>query len=459
MNLQSIPPLLADQAPIFGHQAAFRADRVGLLAKVRADCGDLGRIRLGPISVVVVTAPGPALEVLQHRAEDFGKSRGLGVLARPLLGQGLLSSEGELHRRRRKLIAPAFYKGAIGGYAQTILTATREALDRWDSGQTLDVGEAMMALTLKIVGRTLFRAEVEGQTAAVGEAFTAASQALLAQVASPLPFPWPWPSAANRRLRRASRALHQVVDQVIAERRSSQDPSPDLLRLLLEMRDEDGQPLSALALRDEVVTLFLAGHETTANALTWAFDQLDRHPKAAARLAAEAQAIGRPLTPADLSRVPYALAVLKETLRLYPPAYFVGRRALRDTEIGGHLLPKGTTVFVAIREIHRRPELFSEPELFRPERFLEGAEERLPKGAFLPFGAGPRICIGNHFALMEGQLILAAVAQRFELRRPKFQAPLPLDPLITLRPGLPVTLALKQASAVQDNLHHAAAAT
>ncbi len=415
------------------------------MAKVREHCGALGRIRLGPISVVVVTAPGPALEVLQHRAEDFRKSRGLGVLARPLLGQGLLSSEGELHRRRRKLIAPAFYKGAIGGYAETILAATQEALASWVPGQTIDVGEVMMALTLKIVGRTLFHAEVEGQTAAVGAAFTAASQALLAQLGSPLPFPWPWPSAANRRLRRASAALHQVVDQVIVERRRRQDPAPDLLRLLLEMRDEVGQGLSAEALRDEVVTLFLAGHETTANALTWAFDQLDRHPKAAARLAAETQAIGRPLTPGDLPRLPYALAVLKETMRLYPPAYFVGRRALRDTELAGHRLPKGTTVFVAIREIHRRPELFSEPELFRPERFLDGAEERLPKGAFLPFGAGPRICIGNHFALMEGQLILSAVAQRFELRRTKFQAPLPLDPLITLRPGLPVALDVHSA--------------
>lgn len=445
MTIESIPLLETRQTPFFGHQAAFRADRVGLLEEVRQRCGDLGRIRLGPISVVVVTAPGPALEVLQHRAEDFQKSRGLGVLARPLLGQGLLSSEGELHRARRKLIAPTFYKSAIGGYGDTILKATAETLDGLVPGQTIDVGEVMMALTLKIVGRTLFHAEVEGQTRAVGQAFTAASEALVAQLGSPLPLPWPWPSAANLRLRRAAAALHQVVEAVIVARKRSQDPAPDLLRLLLEMRDEGGQGLSSDALRDEVVTLFLAGHETTANALTWAFDQLDRHPKVAARLAAEAQALDEPLTANVLPRLPYALAVLKETMRLYPPAYFVGRRALRDTQLSEHRLPKGTTVFVAIREVHRRPELYPEPELFRPERFLDGAEERLPKGAFLPFGAGPRICIGNHFALMEGQLILAAVARRFGLRRPKFQAPLPLDPLITLRPGSKVELQVTSA--------------
>lgn len=440
MTLSSIPLLDSDQTPLFGHRAAFARDRLGLFTKVREVCGPVGRIALGPMEVVVVTGPEPALEVLEAHAADYQKSRGLALLAKPLLGAGLLSSHGAEHKRQRKRVAPAFYRSAIADYTSTILETTGETLAQLRPGQEVDVGQEMMALTLRIVCRTLFHSEIEGQTEAVGRAFTQASEALLAQLSSPLPLPWPWPSPANLRLVRASRTLQRIVEGLIEARRRDPRPQPkDVLQLLLGTQDEDGQVMSKTALRDEVVTLFLAGHETTANALTWAFELLDRHPKVAERLGDEARAAPSISALAE-AELPYARAVLEETMRLYPPAYFVGRRATVDTNIAGHRIPAGTTVFVVIRELHRRPESWPEPDLFRPERFLGVARSSIPAGAYLPFGAGPRVCIGNHFALLEGTLILSAFARSLRLARAR-PAPTPTaQPLITLRPKDPIRL-------------------
>jgi cytochrome P450 len=242
-------------------------------------------------------------------------------------------------------------------------------------------------------------------------------------------------TSAGRKLLAAGRKLDEVVYRIIRERRASAEDPGDVLSMLLSARDADtGQGLSDEELRDEVMTLFLAGHETTANALTWALSLLSAHPEAARRLNEEVDALeGRAPSFADLPKLPYALAVFKEALRLYPPAYLVGRTTLTQTRIGGHKLPRGQVVFLNVYGIHRRADLFPEPDAFKPGRFLDGLEKRLPKGAYLPFGGGPRICVGNHFALMEGQLVLARLAQRFEIAH-SVDRLADADPLITLRP-------------------------
>jgi cytochrome P450 len=242
-------------------------------------------------------------------------------------------------------------------------------------------------------------------------------------------------TAAGRKLMRAGERLDQIVYRIIRERRASAEDPGDVLSMLLSTRDaETGEGLDDQELRDEVMTLFLAGHETTANGLTWALGLLSSHPEVAARLSAEVDQLeGRAPSFEDLARLPYALAVFKEALRLYPPAYLVGRKSLTRTRIDRHDLPRNQVLLVNIYGIHRRAELFPDPHAFKPERFLDGAEKKLPKGAYLPFGGGPRICVGNHFALMEGQLVLARLAQRFDLKGCVERLP-STEPLVTLRP-------------------------
>jgi cytochrome P450 len=261
------------------------------------------------------------------------------------------------------------------------------------------------------------------------------------QVASVIHLPLSWPTPGNLRTRRAIERLDRIVYRIIRERRESGKDTGDVLSMLLLARDEDGSGMSDLSVRDEAMTLFLAGHETTANALAFAWYLVAKNPEVFAKMRAEVDAaIGdRPPAFEDLPRLPYTLQVLKESMRLYPPAYLLGRQAIRDVTVGGHRLPAGTIVMINILAMHRRPDVFPDPERFDPERFEVEAEKKLPRGAFIPFGAGSRICIGNHFALMEGQLVLAAIARRFAFELSSARE-VELDPLITLRPkhGIPM---------------------
>jgi cytochrome P450 len=326
-------------------------------------------------------------------------------------------------------------------------------LDRFQAGTRVDFGEEMLHLTLEIVGATLFNAKVSGDIQTVGRAVTQGSEAVTALLRSALFLPPTRFTAAGRKLLHAGRDLDRVVYRILRERRASGEDPGDVLSMLLGARDADsGEGLSDQELRDEVMTLFLAGHETTANALTWALALLSSHPEVAARLTQEVDALeGRAPSFEDLSKLPYAMCVFKEALRLYPPAYIIGRTALTETRIGRHVLPRGQVAFINIYAIHRRPDLFPEPDLFRPERFLDGAEKRWPKGAYLPFGGGPRICVGNHFALMEGQLVLARLAQRFQLAG-SVQGMSEAEPLITLRPkhDVHMQVAPRAAAAVKQ---------
>jgi cytochrome P450 len=431
--LSSLPALPSGH--LLGHISAMRRDMLGLQLRTLRECGDIAKLRTAASQVVMVSSPAYAHEVLTERHEDWEKSQLLTVLIRPIVGDGILSSQGSRHKRRRSIVVPAFQANRIARYHDAIVRETDRALDRLKPGTRVDFGAEMMQLTLEIVGATLFNTKVSGDVAAVGQAVTAGSEAVIDILRSPLALPPTRFTAAGRKLLRAGSDLDNVVYRILRERRASGEDPGDVLSMLLAARDADtGEGLSDVELRDEVMTLFLAGHETTANALTWSLALLSQHPEVATRLKQEVDVLeGRAPRFEDLAKLPYAMAVFKEVMRLYPPAYIVGRKSLTETRVGRHKLPRAQVTFVNIYGIHRRADLFPEPDAFKPERFLDGAEKRWPKGAYLPFGGGPRICVGNHFALMEGQLVLARLAQRFELAGSVDRMP-EAEPLVTLRP-------------------------
>jgi cytochrome P450 len=380
--------------------------------------------------------------VLVDQAASFRKSAGLQFL-RPLLGDGLLTAEGEPHRQHRKLLAPAFAPKRLAGYGEIMVAETRAQLARWSPGDRIDLADEMMEMTLAIAGRTLFGVDVRRDASTVARGLELAMRSMTDNLTSPIRLGYRWPLPRHLRMKRAVKLLDDVVYRLIAEGRALGSDRGDVLSMLLLARDEDdGSQLGDQQIRDEVMTLLLAGHETTANTMTWTWYELGRNPDARARLDAEVQRVvgARPVTTADLPELPWTAAVIDEAMRLHPPAYMVGRQALCDIELAGHRLPAGTTVMVNIRGIHRRADYYPEPLAFRPERMLPEARKPRPRHHYLPFGAGPRVCIGSHFALMEAQLALATMAQGARLR------PLTTDavaePMVTLRPrgGMPAVV-------------------
>jgi cytochrome P450 len=430
--------------PVLGNLLDLRRDRFGLARRIAIEQGDLAALRVGFRDILMVSSPSIAHEVLVEKAESFIKSAGLSIFARPVLGEGLLTSERDVHRRQRRMIAPVFAHKRIASYGDVMVAKAEAAAARLDPRETADLSEEMMRLTLDIVGKTLFDADLATDASLIGEALTEAMRQMMNSLVRLIPTPPVVPTPGNLRMRAAVRRLDEVVYSLIRERRASGEDRGDMLGMLLATRDaDDGSGLTDLEVRDQAMTIMLAGHETTANALAWTFYLLARHPDVRARLEEEIDtAIGkRSATVADLPNMPLALQVLKESMRLYPPAYVVGRRAAHPLTVGGAPVRKGQLVLLNIVGIHRRPSEFPDPERFLPERFTPEREKALPPQAFMPFGAGPRICIGNHFALMEGHLLLATLTQRyrFDLRS---SDPVEAEPLVTLRPkgGLPVTI-------------------
>ena len=435
--------------PIVGHLSSFRNDRIGILLRLAKSHPEIVELPMGIVRrLVVISSPSLANEVLVTKQSSFVKAPGLAIFLKPVLGEGLLTSERAVHERQRRLLAPAFAPKRIAAYAETMSARTERFVSNLRDGQELDVADAMMRLTFEIVGKTLFDAEVIGDADAVGEALTTAMEVAMGQLGSLVPMPPMIPTPMNLRYRRAVGRLDEVVYRIIRERRAEGRDRGDVLSILTSAKDEDGTAMSDRQVRDEAMTLFLAGHETTANALSWTFYLLARHPEVRARMEAELDALGRAPTYEDLKKLPYTLAVFKEAMRLHPPAYLLARRSLEDVVIGRHLVKKTSIVIVSIMGLHRRADIWPDPERFEPERFLGDKEKLLPRGAYLPFGAGPRVCIGNHFATMEGHLLLATIARRvrFELTSAK---EVELEPLVTLRPkgGISARVHVRRAEA------------
>lgn len=417
-----------------GTMREYGADPVGSMLRWRDDYGDFVPIRFGPFRAHIAFGPAEIDELLTDHAADFRKSFGTRMLI-PLLGNGLLTAEGDEWLRHRRLASPAFHRERVARYGRTMAEYAEDAVEAWEDGQTVDVHDDMTALTLRIVARTLFDTDVTARIEEVARLGAQIQDFYYGRFAS-LRFMIPtWlPTPGNRRLGQAIRRLDEVVYDIIRERRAGEDRG-DLLSMLLLARDDQGAGMSERQVRDEVMTLLLAGHETTALTLSWAFMLLDQHSQARERLGAElATVLGDiPAAPEDVPALPFTQAVINETLRLYPPAYVTGREAVRTTSIAGVPIPKNHIVLVSMFATHRDPRFFAAPDAFRPERWLDGLEKRLPRGAFIPFGMGSRKCIGSSFAMMEATVLLATIARRwrFELLSPET----PAHPAITLRPA------------------------
>lgn len=419
MSRVSVPPGPKKHF-LLGHLPEYGKDPLAFLTRCAREYGDIVQLRFPPRTrVYLLNHPDYIEEVLAADNGLFIRHKGMRL--RPtqrLLGNGLLTSEGNSSRSQRRLALPAFHRAQIVAYGAVMTAYTEQMLDSWRVGQIRNVHQDMMRLTLEIVAKTLFDADV---TEATGDAaatalgilkheFTAqrnSIRSLSAILALPL----------NRRARKAVRQLDGIISGIIQHRQTSGEVTGDLLSLLLAARDEKGHPLTEQQLRDEAMTFFFAGHEATGLTLSWAWYLLARHPEAEAQLIAELRAVlgGRPPSAADLPRLRYTATVVKEALRLYPPAWAIGREALRDCVVGGYHVPAGTQLIMSQWITHRDPRNFDDPEKFQPDRWDDDLIKRLPKYAYFPYGGGARVCIGNAFAEMETVLLLATIAQRFRL--------------------------------------------
>lgn len=447
----STPPVPTPAAPLppgpkgrpwLGSLPELSRDPLSFLQGVARDYGGVARFTVLGHPAYLVTDPAAIEEVLVTQSRKFIKSRDYRDELR-FLGQGLLTSEGDFWLRQRRLAQPAFHRARINAYGEVMVSLTERMLAGWQDGETRDVSADMMRVTLDIVAKTLFDADLGDEAGEIGGALEVfMDYAMLDGNLFKMLLPKSFPLPANLRFRRAVEALDRVIYGLIAARRQEGKDRGDLLSMLMAASDEAGA-MSDRQLRDELVTILLAGHETTANALSWTWYALSLHPEVEARLHAELNEVlgGRAPGVADLPRLTYAGQVVKESMRLYPPIWAVGREAVEDCVVVGYAVPKGTQVFLNQFVTHRDARLYDDPLGFRPERWQDGLEGRLPKYAYFPFGGGPRLCIGNAFATMEAVLLLATVAQRYRLKLLP-EHPVSLQPSLTLRPkgGIKVVL-------------------
>ncbi len=421
---------------------AFRRDPIGFLQRTARDYGDITSFCIGPQRVTLLNHPDLIRDVFVTRAAHFYKGRGL-ERAKRVLGEGLLTSEADFHRRQRRLVQPAFHRQRLGGYAQTMVQCGSARQEHWADGQNLDIAQEMMRLTLPVVARTLFNANVEADAeqigADVGEVIALFHLLMLpyAEKLEDLPLPH------VRRFRRARARLDRIIYRMINEHQERHEDQGDLLSMLLDVRDEDGSRMSGLQVRDEAMTLFLAGYETSANALTWTWYLLSQHPDVEARFHQELDTAlsGREPSFDDLPRLPYTRQVFAESLRLFPPAWVVGRRVIEEYCVAGYRLPTDSIVLLSQSVTHRDGRWFPDPDRFDPDRWEKSQEGERPKFAFFPFGGGARTCIGEQFAWMEGVLLLATLGRRWRMTLDPRQH-VAWQPIITLRPkyGMRMTL-------------------
>lgn len=430
--------------PVIGAIDLLR-DPIRSLQQGQREFGDVVCFRVGPVRFVSLADPDAAHHVLVSNHRNYIKSRNYQGLAL-VLGNGLVTSDGAHWKRQRKLAQPAFHRQRLAALADTMVDCVHQRLDEWErrGATSVDIHDEMMQLTLRIVGRTLFGADLGHDLGDLGPVITTclhkANEYAEAVVRIPLWVPTP----SNLRFRRAKQRLDEIVHGLIEQRRQQTEPGDDVLGMLMAATEEDGSGgMSDQDLRDEVMTLFMAGHETIATAMSWAWLLLHQHPQVADKVAAEVEEVlgSRRATFADLPQLAYTGRVIDEVMRLYPPAWIVEREAVADDSIGGYTVPKGAIVSVSPWLLHRHPGLWNDPLRFDPDRFGPERSAKRHKYAYLPFGGGPRICIGNHFALMEAKVILATIISRYRVHVDRPQA-VQLDPRVTLRPkgGMRATL-------------------
>lgn len=424
-----------------------RRDPLAFLYQTWQRHGDIAQFPIPRPGVYLVSEPGAVRSVLAVNSRDYSKRTLQYDNLALVTGEGLLTADDPPWRERRRVLQPAFHRDALEGACLQTGSCVEALLTRWSAtgGAVVDIDQEMMDLSLNIVAAVLFGAAWERQAAKLTASTVVALDLVVARARNPLPPPVGWPTPGNRKMRRAVADLDAAVEQVLTARRSAGPAaSADMIDLLLAESDGPDPVLDSRAIRDELVTFLIAGHETVASAMTWAWYLLGRSPDARRRLQAEADDVLGGRTPefADLPNLPWARAVVDETLRLYPPAWVITRKALADHELAGSLVPKGSLVIMSPWLVHRHPDSYAQPEEFDPQRFLDRSSKAAPD--YFPFGLGPRLCIGRDLALMECTLMLAAIAGRFDLTLASPAADTKPLASVTLRPRNPLRLTLRQ---------------
>ena len=426
---------------ISGSLPEFVKSRLDFLTDLARQYGDICSFRLGPKRIFLLNHPDLIEQVLVTDAKHYVKHFGARVY-KPVLGNGLVTSEGDYWLRQ--LCQPAFLPRRLAGYGPTMVALTQKMIaDDWSEGQLVDVHYEMSRITSAIALKTLFNLDRGPEADDYTESLRDVFQRLSIRFRRLLHVPHWIPTPNNVRMRRSLRRLQALVDGFIRQGRARKTPGDDLLSRLIEAQDEDGTRMTDEQLRDEAMTLYLAGHETTALTLSWTWFALARHPQAEEKLVSEWSQVlgGREPTVEDLPRLVYTEYVITEAMRIYPPVYLVGREPLSDREVGGYLLPRGSTAFMSQWVTHRDPRFFDEPLEFRPERWADGLAKRLPKYAYFPFGGGPRVCIGNGFAMMEAVLLLATIGQQYRFTlEPEPEVTFDLGITLLPKDGIPAVL-------------------
>lgn len=421
---------------LFGAGLNFALNPIPFLNKNRAEQGGIYLVPSRAKNIMVVQDPELVKYMLQDNNKNFIKSFGYDVLAM-LLGKGLLTSEGDFWRKQRRMAQPAFHKERLNAMVSSMVSCTKDYIGKLEAkrGQEVDLAKEMSHVTLHIVASSLFTSNVDDVVDAVAREMDIAQELAIERISNPFKLPVWIPTPGNLKERKSIARLDKVMLDIIENRRKDPNKYDDLLQMLMEVKDEDtGEQMSDRQLRDECMTIFLAGHETTALALTWLWYTLDNNPDEIEKLRTEAEAVlqGKDPQVEDVMKLEYTRMAIDEGMRLYPPAWAIGRRTVEDDEIGGYRVPKGYNLIIPVYHIHHDPKIWDDAESFIPERFRKGNLKDKHRFAYFPFGGGPRLCIGNNFALMEMQIVVAMMVTKFRFKHVEGHKVV-LDPLITLR--------------------------
>ncbi|MCB9233159.1 MAG: cytochrome P450 [Bacteroidia bacterium] len=420
------------------------------LRRSREELGDLFAVDPPFKRLVIVSDPEIAKYVLQENNKNYLKSFGYKIL-RLFLGNGLLTNEGDDWRRQRRLAQPAFYKQALANLVADMADESMKIAQRWaemaKNGVELDVDREMNEVTLRIVARSLFGADVGGKIEEISEAITTLNKFAMKRITNPFPLPTWFPNKTRKLFLKSSGALDKIIYDIIADRRRRGIEQHDLTGLLMAATyEETGEHMNDLQLRDELMTIFVAGHETTANAMAWAMYSVAQNPEIAQKIRQEAHEVLADRSPGfeDVRNLQYSLQVIEESMRMFPPAWVIGRKNIEADQFGEYHIPPNTNILVSVYEIHHHPKLWDSPETFNPDHFSPEKRKNIGKYAYFPFGGGPRLCIGNTFALMEMQILLSCILREVNLEVVEGH-PVELEPIITLRPKHGIKLRLNPA--------------
>jgi cytochrome P450 len=434
-----VPPTPKEKHWLIGHVGMLKNDPIGMMKDFIARYGNVLSLSVPFTKAVVISNPEYARQVLQDNSKNYTKSLAYELL-KPLLGMGLLTSEGDFWKQQRKLIQPAFHKRKLDEMAEMMVERSEHWADRVriyaDKGEAFDILPEMTALTLDIISKAIFSKGVEDKAKIVGDQILLLNEYTINKIHQPVRLPDSIPTPWNRHARKSMDLLNKIVLEIIAERRRSESKD-DLLSMLIDARDEEtGESMDNQQVRDEVMTIFLAGNETSSNALSWMLYLLSQNPAEEAKMIAEIDtklAAGVQVSFSTMGEFPYVKQVIEESMRIYPPAWSVGRRAIADDEIGEYHIEALTNVLIPIMYLHHSPRFWQEPERFMPERFAPETRMAIDRFVYLPFGGGPRFCIGNNFAMMEMQIILITLYKEFRFRL-KEGFKVEAEPLVTLKP-------------------------